>query len=134
MIVFKNSNHNKYNTFTIKNLMAYNEQLAGRVREALADLNNVEEKKMFRGIAFMVNDKMCINVGDDELMCRIDPALHDFLIEEKGARTMKMKGREYKGYVLVSEQQIKNKEDFDYWINLSLDFNERAKKSVKKKK
>ena len=114
--------------------MAYNEKLADRVRSALAHLPKVEEKKMFRGIAFMVNGKMCITVGGDEIMCRIDPELHDEAIKKSGCRTMVMKGREYRGYVLVTEEGRKTKKDFDYWIALSLDFNKRAKASPKKKK
>ena len=114
--------------------MAYNEKLAERVRTALAEIPKVEEKKMFRGVAFMVNGKMCITVGDDEIMCRIDPALHDKAIKKKGSRTMVMKGREYRGYVLVSEEGRKTKKDFDYWIALALDFNKRAKASPKRKK
>ena len=114
--------------------MAYNEKLTERVRKALAEIPKVEEKKMFRGVAFMVNGKMCITVGDDEIMCRIDPALHDKAIKKKGSRTMIMKGREYRGYVLVSEEGRKTKKDFDYWIALALDFNKRAKASPKRKK
>jgi TfoX/Sxy family transcriptional regulator of competence genes len=53
--------------------MAYDEKLADRVREALMDVPKVEEKKMFRGITFMVDDKMCISVSGDELMLRLDP-------------------------------------------------------------
>ncbi len=120
--------------------MAYNEKLTNRVREALIDIPNVEEKKMFSGITFMVNGKMCISVGDERIMCRIDPAIHEEVIERKGCRTVKMKGREYKGYVYVSEDSIKTKKDFDYWISLALDFNKLAKaskpanKSVAKRK
>ena len=114
--------------------MAYSEKLADRVRIALAEIPKVEEKRMFRGVAFMVNGKMCITVGDDEIMCRIDPALHDKAIKKKGSRTMVMKGREYRGYVLVSEEGRKTKKDFDYWIALALDFNKRAKASPKRKK
>ena len=47
--------------------MAYNEVLTNRVREALTEVANVEEKKMFRGIACMVNGKLCMSVGDEEL-------------------------------------------------------------------
>ncbi|MEO9033011.1 MAG: TfoX/Sxy family protein [Ginsengibacter sp.] len=111
--------------------MAYNEKLAERVREALAHLPKVEEKKMFRGITFMVNDKMCISVGGDEIMCRIDPAVHEAVIEYNGCRTMTMKGREYKGYVLISEEGMKTKRDFNYWVALALDFNKKAKASKK---
>ena len=113
--------------------MAYNAFLADRVRQALAKTPNVEEKKMFRGVTFMVDGKMCISVGDNELMCRIDPALHQILIEKSGCRSVIMKGREYKGYVLVGDEAMKATADFAYWIRLALDFNKRAKASVKKK-
>ena len=56
---------------------------------------------MFRGITIMVDDKMCITVGDQEIMCRVDPDIHEECITKNGCRTMEMKGREYKGYVYV---------------------------------
>ena len=114
--------------------MAYNEILANRVRAALSHLPRVEEKKMFGSVAFMVNGKMCITVGKDRLMCRIDPAIHEKALEKKGCRTVVMKGREYKGYVHVNEEGIKIKRDFDYWIGLSLDYNKKAKTSTRRKK
>src|SRR5687768_9676317 len=98
--------------------MAYNEKLTKRIREALAHLPKVEEKKMFRGVVFMVNGKMCITAGDDEIMCRIDPAIHEEALKKKGCRTMEMKAREYKGYVYVNENSIKTKKDLDYWVGL----------------
>jgi TfoX/Sxy family transcriptional regulator of competence genes len=113
--------------------MAYSEKLADRIREALVDVKKVKEKKMFRGIVFMVNDKMCINVSHDDLMCRIDPALHAELVERNGCRTVVMRGREMKGYVYVSEEGMRSKKDFDFWIGLCLNFNKRAKSSKKKK-
>ena len=114
--------------------MAYNEKLAVRIREALAHLPDVEEKKMFRGVTFMVNGKMCVSVSGDEMMCRFDPALHDITVQKKGFRTMIMRGKEFRGYGYVSEEGIKSKKDFDYWINLSLNFNKNAKATKKKKK
>jgi TfoX/Sxy family transcriptional regulator of competence genes len=114
--------------------MAYNERLTNKIREALAHLPKVEEKRMFRGVTFMVNDKMCISAGDDKIMCRIDPAIHEEAIKRKGCETVKMKGREYKGYVYVQEGGIKTKKDLDYWIGLALDFNKLAKSSKKTKR
>ncbi len=114
--------------------MAYNEQLTNRLREALANEKNVEEKKMFRGVAFMVNGKLCLSAGDDEIMCRIDPALHEEALARRGCRTVIMKGKEYKGYVYVNEEGIKTKKDLAYWIALALDFNARAKASPRRKK
>jgi TfoX/Sxy family transcriptional regulator of competence genes len=112
--------------------MAYNEKLTNRVRKALKHLPKVEEKKMFSGITFMVNGKMCISVGDDRIMCRIDPVIHEEAVKKKGVRTVKMGGREYKGYIYVSEDAIKTKKEFDHWINLALEFNKIAKASKKK--
>jgi TfoX/Sxy family transcriptional regulator of competence genes len=113
--------------------MAHNEKLTQRVREALEGVKKVEEKKMFRGIAFMVNGKMCMSTGNDELMCRIDPEIHESLLKKNGTRTLFMKGREYKGYIMVHEDSIKTKKELAYWVNLSLDFNKKAKASKKKK-
>ena len=114
--------------------MASNEKLTNRVRQALSDIPNAEEKRMFSGITFMVNGKMCISVGDDRIMCRIDPNIHDEVVVRKGARSVQMKGREYRGYVYVNEDGIKAKKDFDFWVNLSLEFNKRAKASKPKAK
>jgi len=114
--------------------MAYNEKLTTRVREALAHVPNVEEKRMFRGVVFMVNAKMCVSAGDTRIMCRIDPSFHEEALKRKGCEAVKMKGREYKGYVYVSEEGIKTKKNLDYWIQLALESNERAKSSKKKKK
>ena len=102
------------------------------MREALAEIQEVSEKKMFRGVTFMVNGKMCISVGDTEIMCRIDPALQEAVLKKEGCRLMTMKGREYNGYVLVTEDCLKTKKEFDYWIGLALEFNKRAKASKKK--
>lgn len=112
--------------------MAYNENLANKIRKSLAHLPKVEEKKMFGRIAFLVNDKMCLTAGEDRMMCRIDPNLHEEALSRKGCRTVVMKGREYKGYVYVSEDSLQTKADFNYWVALALDFNKKAKVSDKK--
>ncbi len=111
--------------------MAYNEKLAERIRTALSHLPKVKEKKMFGGLAFMVDDKMAITAGADRIMCRIDPALHDDVVQAKGCHSVIMKGREMKGYVHVDEDAISNKKDFEYWIKLVLDYNKVAKSSKK---
>ena len=114
--------------------MAFNEQLNQRVREALTGVPNVTEKVMFRGVLFMVDGKMCISSGDDELMLRIDHALHNDLIKKPGCRTMEMKGKPYIGYVMVHTDALKTKKQLDYWLNLALTFNKKAKAAPKKKK
>ena len=112
--------------------MAYNEKLNDRLREAIAHLPTVEEKHMFGGTCFMVNGKMCVGVVKDEMMCRIDPDLYTYVFEKPGCREMVFTGKPMKGYVYVNEYGMKTQRDFDYWINLCLEFNKRAKAYKKK--
>jgi TfoX/Sxy family transcriptional regulator of competence genes len=114
--------------------MSYNQTLANRVRERIAELPNIIEKEMMGGLVFMYNDKMCLGIIKDELMCRIDPEIHDMEVEKTGCRTMDFTNRPMKGYVLIEEEGMKSKKDFDYWINLALEFNPKAKASKKRKK
>ncbi|MBX7109912.1 MAG: TfoX/Sxy family protein [Chitinophagales bacterium] len=114
--------------------MAYNEALANRIRDQLADIPNIVEKEMMGGLTFMVNDKMCIGIIKDDMMCRIAPEMQDTVIEKTGCRIMDFTGRPMKGYVMVDDSIMKTKKKFDYWINLSLEFNSKAKSSKKKKK
>jgi len=116
--------------------MAYNVELADRIRDFLASQSNlkIEEKKMFRGLTFMVNGKMCVSVSNDNLMCRFDPSLQDEVAERKGFQSMIMKGRAYKGYCYVSKIGYEAKKDFEYWLHLCLDFNDRAKNTKSKTK
>lgn len=119
----------------IRQQLAYNIQLAVRIREYLAQFKKlpVEEKKMFRGLAFIINGKMCINVSGENLMCRFDPALIQEIAKKPGFSPMIMGGKEYKGYCYVNPTGFKNKKDLEFWINLCLDFNDRAKSSKKQK-
>ena len=112
--------------------MAYDEKLAGRVRELLSSKRNVAEKKMMGGLTFMVNNKMCVGILKDELMARIDPEVYESVLERKGCREMDFTGRPMKGFVFVDPEGTKSKKDLEYWLNLALDFNERAKTSRKK--
>jgi TfoX/Sxy family transcriptional regulator of competence genes len=114
--------------------MAYNEKLANRIRESLVDVKKVKEKQMMGGLMFMVNDKMCVGIFKDELMCRIDPEIQEDALSMPGSRIMDFTRRPMKGYILVDETGIKSKKQFDYWINLCLDFNKRAKSSKRKAK
>jgi len=104
--------------------MALNPELTKRIRQVLGHLDHVEEKKMFRGIAFMVNGKMCVTVGDNHIMCRIDPSIHQEVILRKGVSTVKMKGRDYIGWINVDESVVPDKKALTYWVKLALEYNE----------
>ena len=88
---------------------------------------------MFGGLAFMVEGKMCVSVGKRRIMCRLDPATHDAALVQEGCTAVVMKGREYRGYVHVAADAVKTKRQLDYWVNLALDFNSRAKASTRKR-
>ncbi|MBK9248483.1 MAG: TfoX/Sxy family protein [Ignavibacteria bacterium] len=114
--------------------MAYNENLANRIRKSLALLPNIEEKMMFGGVCFMLNGKMCVGVTKDEMMCRIDPDIYESALSKRGCREMVFTGKPMKGYVFVSEDGMESSSDFDYWIQQCVEFNAKAKASTKKKK
>jgi TfoX/Sxy family transcriptional regulator of competence genes len=109
--------------------MAVRKDLNDRVRTALADIPGVAERKMFGGITFMVDGKMCISVSRHRLMCRIDPGLHEPAVKRPGVRTVRMKGRAYRGFVYVGEDAVPSKRALEYWVRMCLDFNKRAKSS-----
>jgi TfoX/Sxy family transcriptional regulator of competence genes len=112
--------------------MAYNEKLADRTREIIAQTHrDIEEKKMFGGLCFMVNDKMCIGVEKERLMVRLDPARYDEMMEKEGCKPMDFTGKVMKGFVFVSEDVLKTKKQLEYWVKLALEYNKIAKSSRK---
>lgn len=113
--------------------MSYDKHLAEKVRSYLVQhtTHALEEKKMFRGLAFMVNDKMCVNVSANNLMCRFDAALQEVVASKKGYLPTIMKGKVIKGYCYVTPEGFMEDKDFNYWLNLCLNFNARAKASKK---
>ncbi|MCX6317600.1 MAG: TfoX/Sxy family protein [Bacteroidetes bacterium] len=115
--------------------MAYNEKLADRVREMLSEAQTrIEEKKMFGGLCFMVNDKMCVGVESERLMVRLDPALQEQVLEKEGAKPMDFTGKIMKGYVFVDIEALNTQKKLSYWITLALDYNKVAKAAKKKNK
>jgi TfoX/Sxy family transcriptional regulator of competence genes len=115
--------------------MAYSDTLANRVRQLLAPKKLlVEEKKMMGGLTFMVNEKMCVGILKDDLMARIAPAEYDNALTKSGCREMDFTGKPMKGFVFIDPQGTDQDEGLEYWVNLALDYNERAKSSKKGKK
>lgn len=114
--------------------MAYDEKLAARVAEILLTKTaKIEEKKMFGGLCFMVNDKMCVGVESNRLMVRLDPKHYEIVMKEKGCEPMNFTGKIMKGYVFVATDVLKNNKQLQYWIDLAIEFNSIAKASKKKK-
>ena len=112
--------------------MAYNEKLANMTRELIAQTQkNVEEKTMFGGLCFMVNDKMCVGVEKDRLMVRLDPEKFDEVMEKEGCMPMDFTGKAMKGFVFVDADVLNTKKKLEYWVKLALEFNKFAKASKK---
>ena len=105
--------------------MAYDESLAQRIREVFFRLKvPFFEKKMFSGVCFMVDDKMCCGT-------HIDKVTHEKALELPFVLPMNFTGKPMKGYIYVSEEGIETQKDLTYWIQLCVDFNPIAKKSKK---
>jgi TfoX/Sxy family transcriptional regulator of competence genes len=112
----------------------YSEKLANRIRERFENFESIQEKEMMGGLTFMYNDKMCVGIIKVELMCRIDPEKQEMALQKRGARIMDFTNRPMKGYILVDESGMRSQKDFDFWIDLALEFNPKAKSSKKKSK
>lgn len=87
---------------------------------------------MFAVLNFMVNRKTCVCVSGENLMLRFNPNLQEELAERNGYETMLMKGKTYKGYCYINPDGYKNSKDFEYFMNLCLDYNKVSKKSKKR--
>lgn len=111
--------------------MAFDIKLAERIRNYLSSFQKlkVEEKKMFGGLAFLVNGKMCVNASGDHLMCRFDPELQEIILKKNSAEKMVMKGKVLKGYCYVAPKGFQSKKDFEFWVDLCLNYNAKAKSS-----
>lgn len=112
--------------------MAYDQHLAERISGVLREKRvRFEAKNMMGGLCYMIDDKMAVGVVKDSLMIRIDPALYEPSLRKKGCRPMDFTGKVLKGFLLVNPIGIDMQKDLEYWIQLCLDFNPKAKSSKK---
>ena len=104
--------------------MAYDERLAARIRETVADVvtgEPVEEKKMFGGLAFLLGGHMAVAAsGQGGLMVRCAPEDTDALIGEPGASRMEMRGRAMDGWLRVSSEAVEGEPDLERWVGRGL--------------
>jgi TfoX/Sxy family transcriptional regulator of competence genes len=114
--------------------MAYSEYLADRVRNTLKE-NRVAfgEKKMFGGLCFFVDEKMCTGVFKEDLMVRIDPVNEAQYLTDENCRMMDEDTQSMKGFLMINPDGTDMDEDLDRWIKRCLEFNPRAKASKKKR-
>jgi TfoX/Sxy family transcriptional regulator of competence genes len=99
--------------------VAFDEELAGRIREFLAGERGVSEKRMFGGLAFLVDGNMAIAAsGQGGALVRCEPSETDALVARTNAETMVMRGREMQGWVRVAAEHLGTKRQLAKWVAL----------------
>jgi hypothetical protein len=103
--------------------MGYDEDFAHRVREQLADHVGVTEKKMFGGLAFLVNGNMAVGLsGGGELMVRVGPDASDAALARPHTRPFDMTGRPMKGWILVAPEGVLTNRQLAAWVSYGVQF------------
>ena len=103
--------------------MAYDEDLANRIRELMAGEKGVTEKKMFGGLAFLIGGNMSVAAsGQGGLMVRVDPDETDELLAEPHARPMEMRGREMQGWLRVDTEGVSTKRELEPWVRRGVEY------------
>ena len=97
--------------------MAYDEELADRIRALIADVPAVTEQRMFGGLGFMVGGNMAVAAsGQGGLLVRVDPDETDALVEQPHASRMEMRGREMKGWLRVEAEGVRGQGELEPWV------------------
>jgi TfoX/Sxy family transcriptional regulator of competence genes len=103
--------------------MGYDEDFAHRVREQLADQTGVTEKKMFGGLAFLLNGNMAVGLsGGGELMVRVGPDASEAALARPHTRVFDMTGRPMKGWILVAPEGVRTKRQLASWVSHGVGF------------
>jgi len=105
--------------------MAYDEDLANRIRELIASEDGYSEQKMFGGIGFMLNGNMCCGVHGDEMILRVGPEEGERALKQPNTRPFAMQGqRPMTGMVMVDKKAAEKDADFERWVGLAVKFTE----------
>jgi TfoX/Sxy family transcriptional regulator of competence genes len=103
--------------------VAYDEELAGRIRALAASEPGLTEQKMFGGLAFLVGGNMAVAAsGQGGLLVRVDPEQSDDLVATTRARPMEMRGREMRGYLRVDAEDVRADADLEAWVERGLSY------------
>jgi TfoX/Sxy family transcriptional regulator of competence genes len=102
--------------------MAFDEELAERIRDVLDARTDVSEKRMFGGLTFLVGGHMSVGIVQDRLMVRVGPEAYDAALRERHATEMDFTGRPMKGYVYVAPAGFESDENLGKWIDRGVAF------------
>lgn len=121
--------------------MAYDENLAERVRQVLKQKRVLfEERRMMGGLAFMVDEKMCVGIDSNKetkrprMMARVGEEIYEQVLNKEHTSKMSMTSRPMKGFVFIDSMGLDMQEDLEEWVQLCIDYNPKAKKSQKSRK
>jgi TfoX/Sxy family transcriptional regulator of competence genes len=103
-------------------IMAFDETLAARIRQNLARHKNVENKKMFGGIGFLLNGNMLVGVRKESLIARVGSDEYEHAVLEPHVKEFDITGKPMKGWVLVEPQGVIDDEQLNEWIQRALKF------------
>jgi TfoX/Sxy family transcriptional regulator of competence genes len=99
--------------------MAYDEELADRIRELIGEESDVTEQRMFGGLAFLIGGNMAVAAsGQGGALVRVDPAESDTLVATTTARPMEMRGRAMRGWLRIDADDLRTKRQLSKWVNL----------------
>ena len=97
--------------------MAYDEDLANRIRELIADAEGITEQKMFGGLGFLLNGNMAVAAsGQGGLLVRVDPDETDALLERAHAQPFEMRGRKMQGWLRVDAEGVRTNRQLEPWV------------------
>lgn len=102
--------------------MAFDERLTERIRKRLGKRKELAEKKMFGGIAFLLNGNMCVGVHKQDLIVRLDPEETDEALSQPHTRVFDLSGRPMKGWILVESSGLKDENALGKWVSISVDY------------
>lgn len=103
--------------------MAYDEDLADRIRDVVAGEPGLTEKLMFGGLAFLVNGNLAVSAsGQGGVLLRVDPGRTDELVDGQRVRRFEMRGREMDGWLRVDSQAVATAEELRRWVDLGLSY------------
>jgi TfoX/Sxy family transcriptional regulator of competence genes len=105
--------------------MAYDEQLAARIREAVAGAEALSEKRMFGGLAFLVHGNMAVAAsGQGGMMLRVDPQESETLTQHEHVRRMVMRGREMDGWLRIDDVALRSDQELQRWVDIGVAYAE----------
>jgi hypothetical protein len=103
--------------------VAYDEQLADRIRELVESEADLTEQKMFGGLAFLIGGNMAVAAsGQGGVLVRVDPAQSDELVATTNARPMEMRGRQMQGWLRVGPEDLRTRRQLARWVELGTSY------------